>query len=109
MIISGTLHLDPAEHAAATASLGDRLADLDARRRAAESVVDRLLASWHGDAAAAFRDHWETWRRTASEVVDQLDATVDALTPARAEVVTADDRSGVTGDGLRARLSGRLP
>ena len=45
MIISGTLLLDPVAHAAATASLGDRLAELDARRRAAESAVESLLAT----------------------------------------------------------------
>ena len=109
MIISGTLLLDPVAHAAATASLGGRLSDLDARRRAAESAVEGLLASWHGAAASAFRDQWEVWSGAASAVVDQLGAAVDALPAAASDVVGADDRRGVVGDHLRGRLGGRLP
>ena len=109
MILSGTLRLDPAAHAAATASLGDRLSDLDARRRTAESTVESLLATWHGDAAATFRAQWEVWSRAASGVVDDLDAAVDALPAAACDVVAVDDRRGVAGDHLRGRLGGRLP
>jgi WXG100 family type VII secretion target len=109
MIISGTLQLDPAAHAAATASLGDRLSDLDARRRTAESTVEGLLATWHGDAASTFREQWEVWSRAASGVVDELGAAVHALPAAASYVVGADDRRGVAGDHLRGRLGGRLP
>ena len=109
MIISGTLLLDPVAHAAATASLGDRLADLDARRRAAESAVESLLATWHGDAASAFREQWEVWSSAAAGVVDSLGAAVDALPAAASDVVGADDRRGAASDHLSARLGGRLP
>jgi len=109
MIISGTLRLDPAAHAAATASLGDRLSDLDARRRAAESTVETLLATWRGDAASAFREQWEVWSRAATGVVDDLGAGVDALPTAASDVVGADDRRGVASDHLRGRLGARLP
>ena len=109
MIISGTLLLDPVAHAAATASLGDRLSDLDARRRAAESAVESLLATWHGGAASAFRDQWEAWSMAASGVVERLAAAVDALPAAASDVVEADDRRGIAGDHLRGRLGGRLP
>lgn len=109
MILSGTLQLDPAAHAAATASLGDRLSDLDMRRRAAESAVESLLATWRGDAASAFRAQWEVWSRAASGVVDDLGAAVDALPAAASDVAGADDRRGVAGDHLRGRLGGRLP
>ncbi len=109
MILSGTLQLDPAAHATATASLGDRLSDLDARRRTAESTVEGLLATWHGDAASTFREQWEVWSSAASAVVDDLGAAVDALPSAAADVVAADDLRGVAGDHLRGRLGGRLP
>jgi WXG100 family type VII secretion target len=109
MILSGTLQLDPAAHAAATASLGDRLSDLDARRRTAESTVESLLATWHGDAAATFREQWEAWSRAASEVVDELGAAVAALPATASDVVGADDRRGVASDHVRGRLGGRLP
>lgn len=104
MILSGTLHLDPAAHAAATTALADRLADLDTRRRAAEASVAGLLAGWHGDAATAFRSEWEAWREAAASVSDDLGATVAALDRARADVVSADDGSGLGS----ARLEGRL-
>src|SRR5690242_3891011 len=109
MIISGTLQLDPVAHAAATASLADRLSDLEARRRSATSVVDGLLAAWHGDAASAFREQWEAWSRSAAGVVDDLGAAVDALPAVASDVVTADDQRGVASDHLRGRLGGRLP
>jgi WXG100 family type VII secretion target len=109
MIISGTLRLDPAAHAAATATLGDRLSDLDARRRAAESSVEGLLAAWRGDAASAFREQWEVWSRAAGGVLDDLGAAVDALPAAAADVVGADEGRGVASDHLRERLGRRLP
>jgi WXG100 family type VII secretion target len=109
MIISGTLHLDPAGHAAASTSLGDRLAELDDRRRTAESTVEDLLGTWRGEAAGAFRLQWEAWSRAATAVVDELGTTVDALSGARGDLVGADDRSGSAGDQLLVRLGGRLP
>ena len=109
MILSGTLQLDPAAHAAATASLGDRLSDLDARRRAAESAVESLLATWRGDAAAAFRQQWEVWSHAATAVVDDLGAAVDALSAVAADVVGADEHRGVASGHLQGRLGGRLP
>ena len=109
MIISGTLQLDPAAHAAATSSFGDRLSDLDARRRAAESAVHGLLATWRGDAASAFLEQWDVWSRAAAGVVDDLGAAVDALPAAAADVVGADEHRGLASDHLRGRLGGRLP
>lgn len=104
MILSGTLHLDPAAHAAATTSLSDRLADLDARRAAAESAVAGLLATWHGEAATAFRAEWESWREAAASVSSSLASAITALDRARADVVDADDGSS----GRSAMLEGRL-
>lgn len=100
MILSGTLQLDPAEHAAATASLAARLDDIDTRRRAAETTVEGLLHTWHGEAATAFRTEWEAWSTAAASVVSDLGAAVAALPSARAEVVIADSAA--------AQLGGRL-
>lgn len=104
MILSGTLHLDPAAHAAATDSLTARLADLDARRRAAEATVTGLLAAWRGEAASAFRAEWEPWREAAASVSDGLGAAILALDLVRTDLVAADDGSGLGS----ARLAGRL-
>ena len=109
MIISGTLQLDPVAHAAATATLADRLSDLEARRRAATSAVECLLAAWRGDAAAAFREQWGVWSLASAGVVDDLGAAVDALAAAASDVVATDDQRSVAGDHLRGRLGGRLP
>jgi WXG100 family type VII secretion target len=104
VILSGTLHLDPAAHAAATTSLADRLAELDTRRRAIEATVAGLLAGWRGQAATAFRSEWETWCQAAASVSDDLGATVAALDRARGDLLVADDDSGLG----PARLEGRL-
>ena len=109
MIISGTLQLDPVAHAAATASLADRLADLESRRRAATSAVDKLLAAWHGDAASAFQEQWEVWSSAAAGVVGDLGAAVDALPAAASDVMAADDGRGVAHHHLHGCLGGRLP
>lgn len=104
MILSGALQIDPTEHAVAAASLSERLADLDRRRRAAEATVESLLATWHGEASTAFRTQWEAWSGAASSVVDELASGVTALGAARTDLVGADERTG-TG---AARLEGRL-
>lgn len=104
MIVSGTLHLDPVAHTAATHLLAERLTDLDVRRRAAEATVEGLLATWHGDASTAFRTQWEVWSEAAARVVDELDASVRALPGARADVVDADARAGIGAGRLEGRL-----
>lgn len=104
MILSGTLHLAPATHAAASAVLAARLDDLDARRRAAEATVEGLLGAWHGEAASAFRADWETWSAAAAAVVSDLGATVAALPSARADVVDGDRSAGASAATLAGRL-----
>ena len=109
MIISGTLQLDPVAHGAATATLADRLSELEARRRAATSAVECLLAAWRGDAASAFREQWEVWSLASAGVLDDLGAAVDALAAAASDMAATDDQRGVAGDHLCGRLGGRLP
>lgn len=104
MIVSGTLQIDPAAHAAATTSLATRLADLDVRRRAAEATVEGLLSSWSGEAAAAFRAEWAAWSAASSSVVSDLADAVAALPSARADLTHAD---GASRDDA-AQLEGRL-
>ncbi|MCF6376462.1 WXG100 family type VII secretion target [Nocardioides KLBMP 9356] len=90
MILSGTVSLHPADHAASTADLRDRLEDLDARRRRADHSIEAVLASWRGSAADAFRERWEEWSRATAAVVDDLAAAAQALDLARADLVGAD-------------------
>jgi uncharacterized protein YukE len=104
MIISATLILSPAAHAAATSTLRSRLADLEQRRLAAERTVTGLLSSWRGDAAGVFRDRWEEWDRGARSVLDDLGATLDASDRARLDLTGTDDRIAAS----TALLAGRL-
>jgi WXG100 family type VII secretion target len=108
MTSSGTVHLDPAAHAAASTRLDDRLRDLDARRRAAEASVERLLAAWHGEAASTFASQWATWSSAAAGVVDGLGAAVAALSGARGDLVSADTVVSQRPAAMAAHLEGRL-
>lgn len=108
MTTSGTVHLDPTAHAAASTLLDDRLRELDARRRAAEASVERLLSTWHGEAAAAFGSQWATWSSAAASVVDDLGGAVAALAGARGDLVAADTGVSQRPRALAGRLEGRL-
>lgn len=104
MILSGTLALDPAAHAASTASIRARLTQLDERRRGAEHSVDRVLASWRGEAAELFRSRWEEWNSGALAVIEQLSVMADGLDQVRRDLSATDERSGQSA----GRLTGRL-
>lgn len=104
MILSGTVTLDPAAHAASTASIRARLAQLDERRRGAEQSVDRVLASWRGEAAELFRSRWEEWNSGALAVIEQLSAATDGLDQVRRDLAGTDEQSAQSA----GRLTGRL-
>ncbi len=104
MILSGTITLDPATHAASTATVRLRLARLDERRRSAGLAVDRALATWRGDAAEVFRARWEAWDRGAVAVVEQLSCAAQQLDLVRADLAAADDGSAE----VAGRIVGRL-
>ncbi len=104
MILSGTITLDPAAHAASTASVRLRLEQLEERRRCAGLAIERALMTWRGDAAEVFRARWEEWDRGALDVVQQLSCAADHLDQVRLDLAAADDSSAaVTG-----RIAGRL-
>lgn len=104
MILSGTITLDPAAHAASTAAVRLRLERLAERRRSAACSVEQVLATWRGEAAELFRTRWQEWDRGALAVIDQLSLAVDALDRARADVTGADATSAED----VGRLTGRL-
>lgn len=104
MIISGTIALDPASHAATTADVRLRLDQLEDRRRCAEQSVDHVLATWRGDAADRFRTRWLEWNHGALAVIDQLATAADALDRVRRDLTGTDHQSGAA----TGRLAGRL-
>ena len=105
MILSGTITLSPADHAATTAELRARLEDLEARRRRADHSIESVLATWRGDAADAFRARWEEWSTATAGVVDELVAAAQALDLARSDLATADCASGTSSERLAGRLA----
>lgn len=104
MILSGTLGLDPTSHAASTASIRARLAQLDERRRGAEQSVDHVLASWRGEAAELFRTRWEEWNAGALAVIDQLSVAADGLDQVRRDLASTDEQSAQSADRLTGRV-----
>ena len=104
MILSGTVTLDPAAHAATTAALRERLEDLDLRRRRADRSIENVLATWRGSAADAFRAQWEEWSAATADVVMQLAVATQALDLARRDLAAADDGAGASSDGIAGRL-----
>ncbi len=104
MISSGTLALDPADHAACTDTLRARLTDLERRRRSTGRAVERVLETWHGEAAERFRSQWEEWDRGAQRVVEHLAGGIAALDLVRADVVDTDAACAVTPTHLAGRL-----
>ncbi len=104
MIISGTIALDPASHAASTATVRQRLDDLEERRGRAERSVDHVLSTWRGDAAEHFRTRWLEWNHGALAVIDQLTAAADALDRVRGDLTVVDHQSAESA----VRITGRL-
>lgn len=105
MLDSGsTVQLDTARFAASHQALGDRVADLAARRREVADAVDQLLRGWRGEAAVAFLGHWEAWRDGADDVIDDLRGDVAALSLARVDLGQGDTESSE----VATRLEGRL-
>ena len=104
MIRSGTITLDPASHAASTASVRRRLDQLEERRRSAAQAVDHVLSTWRGEASELFRSRWEEWNLGALAVIDHLSLAADALDRVRHDLTSADDESSQSA----VRLSGRL-
>ena len=87
MLDSGsTVQFDTARFTASHRALGERLADVAARRCEVGDAVDHLLRGWRGEAAAAFRGSWEAWRDGADEVIDELRRSVAALPLAQADL-----------------------
>jgi WXG100 family type VII secretion target len=104
MIISGTIELDPAAHAVTTATLRSRLEQLEERRSSAERSVDRVLATWRGEAADSFRARWAEWNAGALGVIDQLTSAAEALDQVRRDLTEVDQGSAWSS----GRIAGRL-
>jgi WXG100 family type VII secretion target len=105
MLNSGSIvQLDSARFSTSSQALGDRVADLAARRAEIGDAVEALLNGWRGEAATTFRTHWEDWRDGADEVIDGLRRNVASLSLAQADLDRSDDSSVRESTRLQGRL-----
>ena len=86
MIISGHLQHDRSRRSVASSFAAARIAEVDARRRAAEASIDALVVVWQGGAARHQGSDWHDWDSTARDAIDALSALLTALDAARDEL-----------------------
>lgn len=75
----GSFDHDRVAHAAMTARRAARMSEVEASRREAEAVLERLLEQWQADGLAGTASAY-LWDTTAMEAIDALStllATVD--------------------------------
>ena len=86
MIISGHLQHDRSGRAVVSSFTEARVAEVDARRRAAEASIDALVVAWRGGTARHQRSGWQEWDDAAREAIDSLSALLASLDLARREI-----------------------
>jgi uncharacterized protein YukE len=95
MIISGQLQHDRSGRAVVSSFAAARIAEVDARRRAAEACIDALVAAWQGGAARHQGSGWQEWDSAARDAIDALSALLGALDLARLEGTELEHRPTV--------------
>lgn len=86
MIISGHLQHDRSGRAVVSSFTAARVAEVDARRRAAQASIDDLVVAWQGGTARHQRSGWEEWDDAARDAIDALAALLGAIDLARQEI-----------------------
>ena len=94
MIISGHLQHDRMGRAVVSSFTAARVAEVEARRRAAEASIDALVVAWQGGTARHQGSGWLEWDNAAHDAIDALAALLGALELARREI--ADLEQGPT-------------
>ena len=92
MIISGHLQHDRSGRAVVSSFAAARIAEVDARRRAAEASIDALVVAWQGGAARHQGSGWHEWDDAARDAIDALAALLGSLDLARQEVAELEQR-----------------
>ena len=86
MIISGHLQHDLSGRAVVSSFTAARIAEVDARRRAAEASIDALVVAWQGGTVRHQGSGWQEWDDAAHDAIDALAALLGALDLARREI-----------------------
>lgn len=81
MIPIGSFDHDRVAHAAASAHRDARMSDVEASRREAEVVLERLLARWQREqrTAAASAYLWDEGVRDAIDALSEVEAAIGRL------------------------------
>jgi uncharacterized protein YukE len=95
MIISGHLQHDRTGRAVVSSFSAARVAEVDARRRAAEATIDALVVAWQGGAARHEGSGWHEWDDAAHDAIDALAALLGSLDLARQDLAESDPRPTV--------------
>ena len=95
MIISGHLQHDRSSRAVVSSFTAARIAEVDARRRAAEASIDALFVAWQGGTARHQGSGWQEWDRASHDAIDALSALLAALDRARREIADLEQRPTV--------------
>ena len=89
MIISGHLQHDRSGRSVVSSFAAARIAEVDARRRAAEASIDALVVAWQGGTVRHQGSGWHEWDDAARDAIDALSALLGSLDLAREELAAA--------------------
>ena len=95
MIISGHVQHDRSGRAVVSSFAAARIAEVDARRRAAEATIDALVVAWQGGTARHQGTGWHEWDNAARDAIDALAALLGSLDLARQELTEHEHRPTV--------------
>jgi WXG100 family type VII secretion target len=99
-----TIRIELPEFHASVAEVRSASAELSSARSRASGEVDLLLDGWHGAAATAFAEAWQTWLSSSREVSSGLAALAEALDGFQTDLASRDS---LAADSL-GRLAERL-
>src|SRR5688500_11197513 len=95
MIISGHVQHDRSGRAVVSSFAAARIAEVDARRRAAEATIDALVAAWQGGTARHQGSGWQAWDGAPRAAIDALAALLGSLVLARQDLTELEHRPTV--------------
>jgi len=100
-----TIRFEHPEFHASVAEVRSAAAELSCARARASGEVDLLLDGWHGAAARAFADAWQTWLASSRDVSSGLASLAEALDGFQTDVVARDETAAAAMGRLAERLA----
>jgi uncharacterized protein YukE len=100
-----TIRIEHPEFHASVAEVRSACAELCAARARASGEVDLLLDGWHGAAARAFAEAWETWLASSREVSSGLSFLAESLDGFWTDLARRDETAVAAVGRLAERLA----